>query len=184
MEVRHENQGAVDILHVSGQLDYTATAGNFDEKIRAPWSTNPVRRFPVLDLSEVTMMSSQALRAILALAKDLQGPGGKVFVAAPSASALEALKTSGFMDLKIFEMHATLPEAITAATLAARKAPPLQTDPGDPWKMPEEVPPPPEPPKGMEAFMINAGKIATALGKGWQSAAMSIQSLLDKKPKK
>ena len=35
MEVIHEEQGPVDVFRISGRLDYTATAGDFDKRLRA-----------------------------------------------------------------------------------------------------------------------------------------------------
>lgn len=182
MEVIHEAQGPVDVFRISGRMDYSATAGDFDRRIREPWERNQLRRFPVLDLSGVTMLGSQALRGILALAKDIKGQSGTVFVCAPSPAAEEALKISGFLQIKVFELHESRKEAILAATLAAKKAPALKTD--DPWAPPPEPPPPPPAPKGLKAVLAAARNAASATGKTWNSLALLIQNLLDRKAKK
>lgn len=182
MEVIHEEQGPVDVFRISGRLDYSATAGDLDDRLRSPVKHDPSRRFPVLDLSGVTMLGSQALRSILALAKDLKGQSGTVFVSAPSTVAVEALKISGFAQLKIFEQHATLKDAVIAATLAARKAPALKTD--DPFAAPPEPPPAPPPPSALEVALATTKKAAVVAGKTWNWLALQIQGLLEKKPKK
>src|SRR4051812_19510850 len=146
MEVIHEEHGPVDVFRISGRLDYTATAGDFDRRLRGPLERDPQRRFPVLDLSGVTLLGSQALRALIALAKDLKGQSGVVYICAPSAAAEEALKVSGFAQLKIYELHNKQQDAIIAATLASRKAPELKTD--DPFYVPPPPPEPPPPPTG------------------------------------
>lgn len=175
MEVIHEEHGPVDVFRISGRLDYTATAGDFDRRLRAPLERDPLRRFPVLDLYGVTMLGSQALRGILALAKDLKGQSGMVFVSNPSPTAEEALRVSGFAQLKVYEQHDKLKDAILAATLAARKAPALKTD--DPYYIAPEPPPPPPPPSGFQNAVKTAGKV-------WNGLAMQIQKLLEGKPKK
>lgn len=182
MEIVHEEHGPVDVFRVSGRLDYTASAVDLEQRLRAPCERDPPRRFPVLDLSGVTMLSSQALRAILSLAKQIQGQSGIVFVGAPSAPAREALRVGGFLDLEIFQLRETMPDALAAATAAARKAPPLRTD--DPWQMPPPEPTPPEPPpppKPTEVAWNIAKKIAIALGKAWVFCAGQIQRLLERK---
>ena len=179
MEVIHEEQGPVDVFRISGRLDYTATAGDFDRRLRGPHDRDPARRFPVLNLSGVSFLGSQALRGLIALAKDLKGQSGIVYVCAPSAAAEEALKVSGFSQLKIYEMHDTEKEAVIAATLASRKAPALKTE--DPYYVPPTPPEPvPEPTGAMVSFKNTLGGI----GKVWSSLAMQLQKLLDKKAKK
>lgn len=175
MEVIHEEHGPVDVFRISGRLDYSATAGDFDRRLRGPMERDPLRRFPVLDLSGVTMLGSQALRSILALAKDLKGQSGLVFVSNPSTTAEDALKVSGFAQLKVYEQHDKLKDAILAATLAARKAPALKTD--DPFYVAPEPPPPPPPPSGLKNALRVAGSV-------WNSLALQIQKLLEGKPKK
>ena len=182
MEVIHEEQGPVDLFRISGRLDYTATAGDFDKRLRAPLERDPARRFPVLDLSGVTFLGSQALRGIIALSKDLKGQSGTVFVCAPSAAAEEALKVSGFSQLKIYELHAKQKDAIIAATLASRKAPELKKD--DPFYVPPPPPEPPPPPTGKEKALAAAKQTLSAVGKGWNALALQLQKLLDKKGKK
>lgn len=177
MQVLHEEQGPVDVFHISGRLDYTAVAADFDDLLRAPWVANPERRFPILELNGVTMMSSQALRSILALAKDLQGQGGKVYVTQPSGSAREALKVSGFLDLRIFELHEQQQDAIVAATLASRKAAPLPGPEIDPWNTNK---PTGEDENHVEKKSGCFGAIINA----WLGAAGVIQSILDVGKKK
>ncbi len=182
MVINHEEQGPVDVSHISGRLDYTATAGEFDRRLHAPLERDPMRRFPVLDLSGVTMLGSQALRGIIALAKELKGQSGQVYVCAPSTAADEALKVSGFSQLKIYEFHDDLKDAVIAATLAARKAPPLKTD--DPFAVPAPPPEPPPPPTGVAAVLHAAKNSLIGVGKVWNALALEIQKLLDKKGKK
>lgn len=182
MVVNHEEQGPVDVFRISGRLDYTATAGDFDRRLRAPFERDQARRFPVLDLSGVTMLGSQALRGIIALAKDLKGQSGQVYVCSPSDAAAEALKVSGFSQLKVYELHDNLKDALIAATLASRKAPALKTD--DPFYVPPPPPEPPPPPTGKEVALEMARKTLVGLGKAWNATAMQLQKLLDKKAKK
>jgi anti-anti-sigma factor len=182
MIVNHEAQGPVDVFRISGRLDYTATAGDFDRRLRAPFERDPMRRFPVLELSGVTLLGSQALRGIIALAKDLKGQSGQVYVCAPSSAAEEALKVSGFSQLKIYEFHDDMKDAVIAATLAARKAPAIKTD--DPFYVPPPPPEPPPPPGGVEKVLAVAKKTVTGMGKVWNALAMQLQKLLDKKAKK
>jgi len=175
MEIRHEAHGLVDVFYIAGRLDYTAVAADFDDLLRAPWIKEPVRRFPLLELSGVTMMSSQALRSVLSLAKDLKGQHGKVFVAQPSAAAREALKVSGFLELRIFELHEQMPAALAAAVAAARSAAPLPAEDYNPYTMPEPEPEPPPAPTALQKMMA----FPKVLWGGWQAAAGMIQRLLD-----
>ncbi|TLD68942.1 STAS domain-containing protein [Phragmitibacter flavus] len=175
MQVLHEEQGLVDVFRISGRLDYTAVAADFDDLLRAPWTKDPLRRFPVLELSGVTMMSSQALRSVLSLAKDLKGQHGRVFVTQPSGAAREALKVSGFLELRIFELHEQLPDAVAAAGASAASAAPLPSVDLDPFKMPEPAPEPPPPPSGLQK-VLSAPK---AVWNIWQAAAGVIQRILD-----
>lgn len=175
MQVLHEEQGPVDVFSISGRLDYTAVAADFDDLLRAQWTKDPLRRFPVLELGGVTMMSSQALRSVLALAKDLKGQHGKVFVAQPSVAAREALKVSGFLELRIFELHESLSDAVAAAIDAAGRAAPLPSVEDDPFKMPEAAPEPPPPPSGLQK-VLGAPRAIWDL---WQAAAGVIQRILD-----
>jgi anti-anti-sigma factor len=182
MEVIHEEQGLVDVFRISGRLDYTATAGDFDRRLSAPFERDPQRRFPVLDLSGVTFLGSQAMRGIISLAKDVKGQSGVVYVSAPSSAAEEALKVSGFSQLRIYELHAKLKDAIIAATLAARKAPELKSD--DPFYVPPPPPEPPPPPTGTEVAMEMAKKTLSGAGKAWTALALQVQRVLEKKDKK
>ena len=93
MEVIHQEKGTVDVFHISGRLDYTASASDFENRLRSRWERDPLRRFPVLDLSGVTMLSSQTLRAVLALAKDLKGQAG--WVVQPAAGKERADAAGG-----------------------------------------------------------------------------------------
>lgn len=182
MEVIHEQHGPVDVFRISGRLDYSSTAGEFDRKLRGPSERDPLRRFPVLEMSGVTMLGSQALRGVLALAKSLKGQSGLVFVAAPSAVAEEALDVSGFLQLKVFQKFATLEEAISAAAAAARTAPPLKTD--DPFAVPPPPPPPPPAPTGLAAVVESLKSAAASAGKTWNAMAMKVQDAIDKTSKK
>lgn len=179
MEVIHESQGDVDVFRISGRLDYSATAGGLEKLLRAPWEADQRRRFPVLDLSGVTMLGSQALRAVLALAKDIKGQSGIVYICAPSAAAAEALRISGFLDSRIFESHETMKNAVDAATRAAQRAPALIVD--DPWQAPPEKPPEPAPPKGWARAADNAKAAAKGMARTWIWMAEKIQRILDKK---
>jgi anti-anti-sigma factor len=73
-----------------------------------------VRRVPVvvLDLSELTYISSLALGAVLALRRDLGRFGGRIAIAGARSRVYGVLETTRLHTL--FESHATVEEALAA----------------------------------------------------------------------
>lgn len=66
-------------------------------------------RWIVIDLSDVTFLSSSGLRALLLLARDLRKRGGDLRLCALQAHVAEVFHLTGFD--QIFALHATRPEA-------------------------------------------------------------------------
>src|SRR6187549_2233188 len=100
MECRIEE----NVLWVSGKLD-SSTSPDFEAAIaKLAESLVQVPPQAVLEFSGIETLTSAPLRAMLTLAKRLHASKGSVLLAAPSPVAVEALKVSGFMRLKVFQV--------------------------------------------------------------------------------
>jgi anti-anti-sigma factor len=84
------------IIVLSGRLD-TATAPLFDTQL-APFLAEPHPRV-LLDLAEVTYMSSAGLRSVLHLVKHTAAHGGRLGLIATPPHLMEVIEISGFPSL-------------------------------------------------------------------------------------
>jgi anti-anti-sigma factor len=81
------------ILTPRGRLD-TITAADFERNVLAALDAGASRL--LLDLSDVTYMSSGGLRIALLAARRLRGSGGKLALCVPQASIASLFEISGF----------------------------------------------------------------------------------------
>lgn len=63
----------------------------------------------LMDLSELTFLSSGGMRVLMLIAKDLDAAGGVLHLAAPQPRVMSVLTISGFVPA--FPVHQTLEEA-------------------------------------------------------------------------
>ncbi len=127
MQIEKIERGDVGILRTSGRLD-AATCGMFETKLREFIDKHEMRVW-LIDLSQISILSSGALRVPLSLAKRLKGGGPSVALCAPSDNVREVLEISRFD--AVFPIHATIAEGLLeyrasppAAVVTARSAPP------------------------------------------------------------
>lgn len=105
-----EKLGVVTIAHLEGRLDAHGSQ-EVEPQFRALSGRNSV----VLDLGQVSYLSSGGIRLFVSLQKQLQTHGGKLLLARPQPYCREVLRVSG-LD-QFFGIFATLEEA--AAELGA-----------------------------------------------------------------
>jgi anti-anti-sigma factor len=96
MKAAIEYVADLPIVTVSGRLD-TVTAPAFDTQLAAVLA-EPRRRI-LLDLSEVTFISSAGLRSILYLIKHAAAQKGRIGLFAAPPHILEVIEISGFPSL-------------------------------------------------------------------------------------
>ena len=110
MEIRIRENGAVTIVEIVGQID-AATAPTAQVKILAAVKPNGKM---VLDMKEVSYMSSAGLRILLMTHRNVTGKGGQMVLAALSDELKDTLRNIGFLDL--FQHQDTLEAALAALT--------------------------------------------------------------------
>ena len=93
MEVSIEELGRVLVIGVNGRLD-TVSAPQFDQRV-APLLAES-RPGILVDMSEVSYISSAGLRSILHLVKHAAENGGRVGLFSVPAPVMEVLEISGF----------------------------------------------------------------------------------------
>jgi anti-anti-sigma factor len=96
MEVAIESVGTLPVVVLKGRLD-TVAAPLFDTEM-APLLAQPRPRI-LLELAEVTYISSAGLRSILALVKHTAKHGGRLALVAVGAPIMEIIEISGFPSL-------------------------------------------------------------------------------------
>ena len=107
MEINAERDGDTLILSTEGRVD-GGNAREFEEAIKTTLSADD--RVVVMDLKELTYISSAGLRAILLTAKDLWKRDAKFALCELSASIKEVVEIAGFD--KIIPIHASKTEAV------------------------------------------------------------------------
>lgn len=100
---------SVNIFALSGRLDAVASQHAL-ERPRAS-ITSGARKI-LLDMAEVTFMSSSGLRALLLLRKDLLAHGGELRLCALRPQVHEVFELTGFT--QVFAIHQTREEALAA----------------------------------------------------------------------
>ena len=121
MEIVKDFKEGINVLTVTGKLD-SNNASEFDAKLRE-YIDEDAGKAVILEFSGVQTLTSAPLRAILSLAKRMQRHGSALLLAAPSENALESLKISGFLKLRIFELTDTLEAALVSGRNAVPTAP-------------------------------------------------------------
>lgn len=115
MEILEEQQDGILILRISNQIDST-TGPILGERLEAVIGAGKVNL--VLDLQDVPYISSAGLRVLSMALKAVRAPGlgGDVCLANLSSTVAHAFKISGFN--QVFNIYATVPEAIAALTVS------------------------------------------------------------------
>jgi anti-anti-sigma factor len=98
------------LLHVVGAA-CTTNLGPMDSHLTRMLACRPQR--VVLDLSELTFLSSMAMGWLLRLRRDLARWNGRVIIACALPSIRESLETARLAEL--FELHATVADALATA---------------------------------------------------------------------
>ena len=111
MNVESRREGTSLILKADGRVDGT-NASEFQDAMKA--EINETDRAVVLDLQDLTYISSAGLRVVLLIAKDLQRQGAKMAACSLSEPVREVFVISGFD--KIIPLHASQDAAIGAMT--------------------------------------------------------------------
>ena len=100
MNVESRREGTSVVLMADGRVDGT-NASEFQDAINA--EINESDRAVVLDLQDLTYISSAGLRVVLLIAKDLQRQGAKMAACSLSDPVREVFVISGFD--KIIPIH-------------------------------------------------------------------------------
>lgn len=108
MQIEKIERGDIGILQTSGRID-AATSGTFETRLRE-FIDREEKRVWLIDLSQVSLLSSGALRVLLSLAKRLKAGGPTVALCAPSDSVREVFEISRFNAL--FPIYATVVEGL------------------------------------------------------------------------
>lgn len=107
MNITSNQQGSVTVMVLDGDLDATTVDVVTEAVSTALNQPNPQI---VIDLSQVSFMSSAGLRAILASAQEARHKGGDVRLAAAAGGVKRVLDLSGFT--KIMKYYETVAEAV------------------------------------------------------------------------
>jgi anti-sigma B factor antagonist len=122
VRVSREDAGATVRVHPSGSLD-SATAGALEHEL-APILASKISVL-VLDLAEVTFVSSAGIRVVLAARKQMADRGGALLMAnlqPPVAKAFEIIRA--IPDVAIFKSVAELDAYLAAMQRQAGGGPP------------------------------------------------------------
>ena len=109
MKIEMERQGDTLIAKTDGRVD-GANAREFQAALEAAIDAN--ERAVILDMENLSYISSAGLRVILLTAKALQGRNRKFAICSLSESIREVFEISGFD--KIIPIHASEVEALAA----------------------------------------------------------------------
>jgi anti-anti-sigma factor len=107
MNVESRREGTSLVLKADGRVDGT-NASEFQDAMKA--EINEADRAVVLDLEDLTYISSAGLRVVLLIAKDLQRQGAKMAACSLSDPVREVFVISGFD--KIIPIHDSQDSAI------------------------------------------------------------------------
>lgn len=108
MEINVETQGKVKIVVLRGRLDANSFP-TVEKHLQLLMDSGEQRL--VLDLSELTYISSLGLRVFIAVAKSVQKVNGKLALAGLSDHIYEIFKIAHFT--RIFSIYPSLSEAVT-----------------------------------------------------------------------
>ena len=111
MEISTERDGAALIVAASGRVD-GSNSQEFQEGLDAVIDASC--RAVVLNLEQLSYISSSGLRVMLLVARKLQRQDAKFALCSLSDSIREVFEISGFD--RIIPVHASRPEAVAAVT--------------------------------------------------------------------
>lgn len=97
------------VVRPVGRIDATRSA-EMQTTLREPLDKG--QRHLIVDLSDVTYISSSGLRVLLVLAKEMQERGGELLLCCPQPNVARVLRISGFID--IFAVYETRDAALHA----------------------------------------------------------------------
>jgi anti-anti-sigma factor len=117
LEIKQEEQGALRIMTLLGRLD-TETSPDFELAAHDAFESGG-RQF-VVDLSQISYISSAGLRVLLALAKKVEGQGS-LKLASMQPVVREVFDKSGFA--RLFQIFPRLDAALGGAAPVAASAP-------------------------------------------------------------
>ena len=106
MEISTEREGTLLVVKPGGRLD-SINAREFDDAMRSAISQSD--QVVIIDLENVSYVSSAGLRVILLTAKTLQKRGAKLLICSLSEPIREVFEISGFD--KIISIHANKVQA-------------------------------------------------------------------------
>ncbi len=106
MEISTEREGTLLVARAVGRLD-SINAREFDDALKSAISDSD--QVLIMDLEEVSYVSSAGLRVILLTAKTLQQRSAKLLICSLAEPIREVFEISGFD--KIIPIHANLGEA-------------------------------------------------------------------------
>src|SRR5215470_3443069 len=107
MEIKEEKRGNVKIVGLRGRLDANSSPA-VEKQLQAIMDRGEDRL--VLDLSELTYISSLGLRIFIAVAKNIQKANGKLALAGLNDHIYEIFKIARFTN--IFSIYPSCDEAI------------------------------------------------------------------------
>ncbi len=110
IEVKTERKNGTLVATVGGRID-SATAHEFEDIMNATIGDGD--RAVIVDLGQLSYISSAGLRAILLIAKGLWKRDAKFALCSLGDTIDEVFQIAGFD--KIIRIHASLPEAMKAA---------------------------------------------------------------------
>ncbi|MEO0564760.1 MAG: STAS domain-containing protein [Chloroflexota bacterium] len=108
MELDVYTQDGIKIINLTGELN-SATAEDVQERVQAHIGE---REHVVLNMQNVSYMSSAGIRTLLLLYRAVHESGGRAALVGLSEDLEETLDITGF--LEYFNTHATLDEGIRA----------------------------------------------------------------------
>ena len=107
MEVTSEHRGSVTIITISGKFDATTVK---DVEAYINGVVDAEHSQVVLDLGDVSYLSSAGIRAMLATMQNARRDGGDLRLAKTTGNILRVITTAGFP--KIMKLYDTLDEAV------------------------------------------------------------------------
>ena len=107
MEIKEETRGKVKIVCLRGRLDANSSP-TVEKQLQALMDRGGERL--VLDLSELTYISSLGLRIFIAVAKNIQKANGKLALAGLNDHIYEIFKIARFTN--IFSIYPSCEEAV------------------------------------------------------------------------
>lgn len=106
--IQHERNGDVTVVTVSGRVD-SVTAGTLDAELGRIVQEN---KKIVLDLKEMTYLSSAGVRAILRASQSAQKSEGGVKLAQTPTLVMEVLENVGVME--VLKSYPSVDEAVAS----------------------------------------------------------------------